>query len=396
MKIKGFSKDVKDGLSVVLDIGSGSVGGAFVIFSENEKPRIMFNVRKPIIFQKDFKFERFLFSMLKAIEEVLEELSKTKLGKPRQVFCILAAPWYVSETRSVVFEDEQAFTVTQKKVEDLILNEVNILKESFNVQYKDITDSKAEIIEVENINMKLNGYETNAPYGKKVKKIEAHLYISISAGQVLQEIRQKISKILGLNNVVFNSFSLSAFDTIRNLYSEQEDFMFVDIGGEMTDVSVVRDGILVETESFPFGKNFLLRMISSELKTVNDEALSSFSLYMEEKTTDANKIKIKAALSRVEEEWSEVLCKTLKSMSANVTLPGFIFTISDIPFGPWFSEVIKNKWSGKVLFMGETIKTTVINPLVLSKFVIFNPKVDKDAFIVTEVLFVDNLLKSKI
>jgi len=396
MKIKGFSKEVKDGLSVVLDIGSGSVGGAFVIFSANEKPRITFSVRKPIIFQKDFKFERFLSSMLKATEEVLEELGKTKLGKPRQAFCILAAPWYVSEARTVTLEDEQAFTVTQKKVEDLILNEVNVLKESFNIHYKDITDSKAEIIEVENINMKLNGYETHAPYGKKVKKVEAHLYISISAGQVLQAIRQKISKTVGLKDVVFNSFSLSAFDTIRNLYSEQQDFMFIDIGGEMTDVSVVRGGILVETESFPLGKNFLLRTISSELKTVNEEALSSFNLYVEEKTTNTNKIKIQGALAHVEEEWAEALCKTLKSISANVTLPGLIFTISDIPFGEWFSEVIKNKWSGKVMFMGETIKTTVINPIVFGEFVIFNPKVNKDAFIVTEVLFVDNLLKSKI
>lgn len=396
MRLKSFSKEVKEGLAVVLDIGSGSVGGALVYFYDDKKPKTLFSIRKPIVFQKDFKFDRFLLSMTKAVDEVLDELSKTKLGKPKQVFCILAAPWYVSEARKVVFEDKKNFTVTKKKVEKLILGEVETLKKSFNAHYKDITDSKAEIIEVENINMKLNGYETSMPYDKKAKKIEVSLYVSISAGQVLQTLRQKIHKTLRLKNVVFNSFSLAAFDTIRNMYSEKQNFIFVDLGGEMTDVSVVRNGILVETESFPLGKNFLLRTISSKLGTVNEEALSSFGLYMEGRTTDINKNKMSSVLDRVGEEWNEVFYKTLKSISVDIMLPGTIFLIADKPFGKLFSEIIKSKKPSKVMFMGETVETIVVNSLVLSKFSDFNLNVAKDVFIVAESLFIDSLLKSKI
>ena len=132
MKLGGFSKDIKDGLAVILDIGSGSVGGALVSFSENKKPKILFSVRKPIIFQNDFKFERFLSSMLKAADQVLEEISKAKQGKPKQVFCILAAPWYVSQARNIISEDKKTFTVTTKRVDDLITHEVESLKENFN------------------------------------------------------------------------------------------------------------------------------------------------------------------------------------------------------------------------------------------------------------------------
>ena len=396
MKLKNFSKDVKEGLAVVLDIGSGSVGGALVYFYDNKKPKTLLSIRKQIVFHKDFKFDRFLLSMLKATDEVLDELSKTKLGKPKQVFCILAAPWYVSEARRVVLEDKKSFKVTQKKVEKLILNEVEVLKKSFNAHYKDITESKAEIIEVKNINTKLNGYETDDPYNKKAKKVEISLYVSISAGQVLQTLREKIYKTLRLKNVVFNSFSLAAFDAIRNIHSEKENFIFVDLGGEMTDVSVVRDGILVETESFPLGKNFLLRTISSKLGTVNEDAISSFGLYMEGRTTDMNKSKMSNVIESVGEEWNEVFYKTLKSISVDIMLPGTIFLIADKPFGKLFSEIIKSKRSKKVMFMGETIETIVINSLVLSKFSDFNLNVAKDVFIVAESLFIDNLLKSKI
>ena len=396
MKLGGFSKDIKNGLAVILDIGSGSVGGALVSFSENKKPKILFSVRKPIVFQNDFKFERFLLSMLKAIDQVLDELGKAKLGKPKQVFCILAAPWYVSQARTIVFEKEKTFSVTPKRVDNLISREVESLKKNFDAHYKDLTESKAEIIEVENINMKLNGYETRLPYDKKAKRLEAHLYVSMSAGQVLQALRQKVRKELGLDNVFFNSFSLAAFDTIRDMYSQKQNFIFIDVGGEMTDVSVVRNGILVETESFPLGKNFLIRTVASELQTENVEALSSFGLYMEDKMANAGKRKIQSALTHVEEEWGEALYKTLGSIATHITIPGTVFIIADIPFGKWFSEVIRGKGSGNIMLMGERIETIIINPLVLSKFAAFDLKVDKDAFIITESLFIDKLLKSKI
>ena len=379
-----------------MDIGSGSVGGALVSFSENKKPKILFSVRKPIVFQNDFKFERFLLSMLKAIDQVLDELGKAKLGKPKQVFCILAAPWYVSQARTIVFEKEKTFSVTPKRVDNLISREVESLKKNFDAHYKDLTESKAEIIEVENINMKLNGYETRLPYDKKAKRLEAHLYVSMSAGQVLQALRQKVRKELGLDNVFFNSFSLAAFDTIRDMYSQKQNFIFIDVGGEMTDVSVVSNGILVETESFPLGKNFLIRTVASELQTENVEALSSFGLYMEDKMANAGKRKIQSALTHVEEEWGEALYKTLGSIATHITIPGTVFIIADIPFGKWFSEVIRGKGSGNIMLMGERIETIIINPLVLSKFAAFDLKVDKDAFIITESLFIDKLLKSKI
>ena len=379
-----------------MDIGSGSVGGALVFFSEDKKPKILFSVRKPIVFQNDFKFERFLLSMLKATDQVLNELSKAKLGKPKQVFCILAAPWYVSQAKAVIFENKKTFNVTSKRVDDLISREVESLKENFDAHYKDLTESKAEIIEVENINMKLNGYETRLPYGKKAKKLEAHLYVSMSAGQVLQALRQKVRKELGLDNVFFNSFSLAAFDTIRDMYSQKQNFIFIDVGGEMTDVSVVRNGILVETESFPLGKNFLIRTVASELQTESVEALSSFGLYMKDKMANAGKSKIQSALAHVEEEWGEAFYKTLGSIATHITIPGTVFIIADIPFGKWFSEVIRSKGSGNIMLMGEKIETIVINPLVLSKFATFDLKVDKDAFIITESLFIDKLIKSKI
>ena len=218
----------------------------------------------------------------------------------------------------------------------------------------------------------------------------------MSAGQVLQALRQKVRKELGLDNVFFNSFSLAAFDTIRDMYSQKQNFIFIDVGGEMTDVSVVRNGILVETESFPLGKNFLIRTTASELQTENVEALSSFGLYMEDKMASTGKRKIQGALAHVEKEWGEAFYKTLGSMATHITMPGTVFIIADIPFGKWFSEVIKSKGSGNIMLMGEKIETIIINPLVLSKFATFDLKVDKDAFIVTESLFIDKLLKSKI
>ena len=390
-----FLRSNKGKVVVILDIGSGSIGGAIVSYDGDKKPKILFSVRESIVFQNEFKFERFLSSMLSATEKVLKKISDSKKGKPKKIFCILAAPWYVSQAKTAVFKDEKTFIVTEKRVSKIIAHEVNTLKKNFDAHYKDLTESKAEIIEVKNIHMKLNGYETSMPYGKKAKRLEASLYISMSAGQVLHALREKIQKILSLNDVVFNSFSLAAFDTIRDIYSEKQNFIFIDIGGEMTDISVTRDGTLVDTLSFPLGKNFLIRTLASELQTVPEEALSMFGLYVKNKTTNTSRRKMLSALEHIEEEWSRAFYKTLESLSARTTLPCFLFVIADVPFGKWFTQIIEHKGSGGIMLMGESIDIALINPVVLSKFAVFDNKTMKDAFIITESLFVGRLIKSE-
>ena len=182
-----FSTGKKNEIVVIFDIGSGSVGGALVELGGVEKPRILFSTREDIVFQNNFKFERFFASMCKSFDVVSDSIA-AKGKKVERVVCVLSAPWYVSQTRTIVSEKQKPFLVTQKKVNNLIEEEVIKMKEDFNSRYSDVVDGLAEVLEMRSTHIKLNGYETNMPFDKYAKKIETSLYVSIGASKVFQVI----------------------------------------------------------------------------------------------------------------------------------------------------------------------------------------------------------------
>ncbi|MBU0722799.1 hypothetical protein KKH46_01090 [Patescibacteria group bacterium] len=385
----------KDEVVAILDIGSGSVGGALVSYPINKKPKILHSVRVPISFYDNFNFERFLKATLFATEKVLQALNSESVetDKPKQIFYILATPWCVSQSRTAVFEDLNTFFTTHKKVDQIITNEVKSLKIKTNALYKNFTSNNMETIEIENIKTKLNGYETNAPYGKKISKLEADLYISMSTCEILQSFRQITKRIFEMNQIFFNSFSLAAFIVMRDLYSEKQNFIFVDMGGEATEIFITHNGILTDTFSISLGKNFLLRTMTSEMQTTKEETLSLFGLFMEGNLTATKKQKVQKALEYVAAEWNEAFCKEIQSRSECRILPRLFFVAADTPFAQWLTTTIKNNKLKDIL--KQPIEVALINPLIFNKFVAVDIKTKSDIFMTVGTLFVDRLIKSK-
>jgi len=65
---------------------------------------------------------------------------------------------------------------------------------------------------------------------------------------------------------------LSSFTVVRDMHIQKENFLLLDIGGEVTNISMVKKNILRESISFPLGCNFLPRGVASNLKCSLNEA----------------------------------------------------------------------------------------------------------------------------
>lgn len=383
-----FSGNKKGHVIALFDIGSGSVGGALVEMTPEGRSKILFSARENIVFQNEFRFERFLTSMLFSLEQVTKQLH-AKAGHPvHDALCTLSAPWYVSQTRTVSFNSDKKILINRKKIDELVSHEVADIKKDFDAHYKDITKSTAEVIEVESVNVKLNGYETNAPFGKYARSVEAHLYVSMSSAHIVSSIREKISKGMGSKDIIFRSFSLVAFSALRDIYSNIPDFMFIDISGEMSDVSVIRQNTLVETFSFPLGKNFVIRTLASQIGTVEGDALASLQLFIENGPSDDPKEKINTVLEHAKAEWIKEFKKSLLSLSTYTVLPGKIFILTDAPFDAWFFGVVQGGDYSKLALMRDSLDVEVINREVLSKFVLFQSDAVLDIFVIIQALFV--------
>ena len=119
-----FSSQKKERTVAIFDIGSGSVGGAIVKIPTSGKgsPLILKSVRTDIKSHKDkeLNFNNFMNDMLFALSSSADSLYHLKGGAPDEIFCFVASPWYLSETRVIKMNREKPFIFSKHLASELI------------------------------------------------------------------------------------------------------------------------------------------------------------------------------------------------------------------------------------------------------------------------------------
>lgn len=385
-----FRRNAKGGqhFIIIFDIGSSSIGGAFVSINGTQQPEIIFSIRRNIPFQEKLNFQRFLDSMIKTLEEMFDVLQKAGGGvRVDHAFCILASPWYASQTRLVQYKQQTPFIVTEKGLSKLIDREIALFRESKLFARSKVGDTAPVIMESKNIQMKLNGYEARNPYGKSVSELEIALYLSMIPANIFTSINESIVKYWHTPPVHFSSFSFTAFDTIRDIFTEESSFLFIDISGEVTDISLAKNNVLLESISFPTGKNSLIRAIVKNMHASPATAISEMNMYLEGESTLDHGRQIEEILTKEIMEWKIFFEDALSQFATEFPIPRTIFYTADENVSEWFEDAIKNADFSR--FSPEDGKFAVrsLGSAFLSKFIKVLEPDFRDPFLAIETIF---------
>ncbi len=372
----------------VFDIGSGSIGGAFVSIAPNKNPEIIFATRRDIPFQEKLNFQRFLETMVKTLEEMFAAMQKAGGGiKIEQAFCVLASPWYASQTRLIRYNQPEPFVVTEKGLNKIIQKEIELFRDSKLFARSKVANTAPEIMESKNIQIKLNGYEVRNPYGKRVSELEIALYISMIPANIFKSINESIMKFWHVSDVHFSSFAFTAFDTIRDAFVDESSFMFMDISSEVSDISLARDNVLLESISFPAGKNLLIRALVSGMKTTPAAAISELNLYLENKSTKEHAKQIEEILGKATAQWTQFFQDAIAQFATEFPIPRTIFYTTDDNVTKWFEQAIVNASLEKNTPDENTFMIRSLGNSFLNKFVQVLEPDFKDPFIAIETIF---------
>jgi cell division ATPase FtsA len=396
-----FSKVVeKKQISLIYDIGSGSVAGALVELSKGKNPRIIYSKRIPINVQEVLDSETLQKSLLKSLNEVSEKVNreglqhlnfKRKRGrKIDSVTCTLASPWFTSQTKEIGIAKEQSFTVTRSFLDKLIDRETEKFQDS---QLGKLSDDSSEVIERRFTEIKLNDYETDNPYGKKATEVDIALFMSIAPSNLLDGIEDVVSKHFFFEYIKFHSFALVSFSVIRDIHERIKDFVLLDITAEVTDVSIVKRGAVLETGSFPLGQNFLIRAATKSLKTVPHEAVSSLKRYLRGDINKERASTLEKILAKAKEKWLKSFQDILVKLSAESYIPKTVFFMTDDDLAPWFTEVIKSERFVQYTLSDEPFVVNFIDSSSLISHVEFEGGRKIDPFIATEAIFFNKLFE---
>lgn len=321
-------------VSLIVDIGSSSVGAALVSPSEKAVPKILFSNRLPVISQNSSEKVRSLVAIITVAESVMNTVAAQRLSV-NKCHIFFSSPWYASEVKILKTEYDVPKLITHAIVDELAKDAQKKVTEELS--------SKGEIVEHRIIQTRLNGYSTSNPYNKKAKSLEIAFFASFIEKDVLESIRRVVDKHFHIRHNEISSFSLAAFSAITAILPVEKDFLIVDIRGEVTDLSLITDGTLIKNLSFPLGKSALAQAISASSGQSSSAALSLLNTALRgnsEPTTQADIAKFTEAFKQT---WLQAYAKTLQDISGDSShIPPTIFLLADADTEVFFENILND------------------------------------------------------
>ncbi len=336
--------DKKEKLIAVFDIGSGSVSGAMVKIPLEGKgiPVILKSISNEIKFKGEFNFNSFIADMVSTLHESANSLYDKKIGAPDEIQCVLASPWYLSETRAIKYSNNNSFTFTKRLGSELIEKEILNLKEVYKNKYN-TKDSSSEMIEQHTMSVVLNGYTIEEPIGKKCRSLEMNMIISLAPQLCLDKIRQTLSKTFHHTKVGFSSFTLMSYLAVRDKYINEDSYLLLDVRGEITDVGIVTKGVLKAVLSFPFGKKTFFKYMCTKMEIELRDAKELFKLYSDNNLSSEYKDKVTPLFQSIQNSWSEAFRQCISILPRTLILPSTIFLTADSDIKNWFADVLRSE-----------------------------------------------------
>ena len=391
MRIFGSTKS-KEKLVAVFNVGSSSIGGEIFLFQDSGIPKIVFSVREIIAPQEEINANNFLGLTLKVLDRVAKQVATSPFGAPTEVHCVLSSPWYVSQNRIIKLEKNTPFIFNAKLADSLIQKEIKLFEEEHVAKYKS-TSGGVRIIEFKNIKTLLNNYEILNPFEKTAKSIEMMVFISMSGEDTLASMESVLFKHFHQREVKFASFLLASFSVIQSMYINQDNFLIIDIGGEVTDISMAKKNILRESVSYPIGINFIVRNIASSMRCSLDEAKSMFFLYKDGHAEEKIKQKIDPIINIIKSEWLNRFQSSLSNLSNDISIPATLFVTIDREYAEFFAEIIKTEQFNQYTLTDSKFQIIFLTTETFHGVATFDNDTVRDTCLIIDALYINRFLK---
>lgn len=378
-----FEKQKKGDTTLVVDIGSGSVSVALVRSLSSElKPKILFSTTQEIKFQENLTHTHLERAMLIALSRALNEIGRAKFPIPKTCHVFLSSPWLASQASLVIYHKSLPFKFTKSIFNDLLSEQTNDFSQ-------EVVKNNASIIERQVTSILFDEKEVTEPFSfhKEINTVKLSIFFSMSSTSLLSTIRAQISDLFRMNEIIFHSFMASAFGVFRGLFPYESHFLFIDVGDEVTDLGLVKDGGLIDAISFPYGRNAITRSLMRSCNVSEMEASSLFNLYRSAKLDESHSLKIGRTVELVQQEWISAFQSALTPLTKKFVLPSTVFLTTEPHAEEWFTDAVKKEDMHQYFTVKHGFNIIPGKIPLMHEHVLFDPVASRNLFIMIETLF---------
>lgn len=326
----------------IINISDFAVFGGIINICREGTPEVIYFQKRELPFQEHFSGKRLFYAISRAVFSVASAIQSSGVGRPSRILCVLGPHLHISETRVIKAKYEKPVMVRKELIDDLVAKDLDIFYSKSIGHDLALPSGQNSILEKNNMQIKINGYESADPFGKMASDIEISVFVSMITNGVLSDIRRMISGIFHTNEIYFSSFSFSIFNAVRDRLEKDAGFNIVEVCSEMTNIGIVRDGIIDETFSVPIGVHSLLRKIIHKFRTMHGEALFYIRTHNEKSSDPKTFDNIKTQISEMKKEWNASVYRVFERVSSRRLLPSKFYLACDKDFYPIFSSYLED------------------------------------------------------
>ena len=330
MSLFSFLKRNKESYSLVFDIGSGRIAGGLIKFTAEEGVNVAYYAQEAIPFQQEVSPQKHLELMKSALAALAQKVQAEglkKLNRPQaenilvdRAFYIFSSPWSVSQTKTIRVKEPKAFKVTESHLNQVIDEQEKHWQTDISLAGK--------IIERKIIQVKLNGYVVGGIYNQTAPDLEVSVLFTAVPTEILQTVNDAVAKTFRIKNIWCHSQTLAIFSVVRNLFPQKDDYIHIDVSEEITDITVVKDGIITTTATIPFGRHHFIRALSAGLKVTEEIADSMINIHNRKDNNELAGLKLAVAMDGAAKDWLVKIFEVLDSLKEKIYVPEAVFVIA--------------------------------------------------------------------
>ena len=385
----------------VFDISSSSVAGAHTLIPKGSKHppaggdtkvSILASIRLFSELKEDINIERFVEQTINQISKITNTLKKADNHRPEHIQVILASPWFVSQTRTIKYNKTTDFVCTEKLIDSLIEKEIAYILEHDMDRFGSL-GKEGIIIEKQISMIKINGYSTAKPFGKKAQSLELFLVVTVSPKSVIERFKNELQKAYGSTSIIlFTTSPYATFIISRDFLGASDEFMIIDIGEEITDVAFIKDDLFLYQHSFPVGIYELYRKLAESGIANSTESNALVESFSQGKLSASATSSTQKTLEAFGETWQKAFQDIVDNGELIVKVPCISYIICDQRFDTFFSNVIKADLFLQHVSGATSLDVNTINQEILSSHISSLDPGKIDETIIVASLFASRLL----
>ena len=366
---------------LVLDIASGSVGGSFFLKDPDGVPLIIEAERIDFPLREIPDTDRMKNDLLENLDTLCRDLQGKVGRRPDKIFCVLATPWAHGELRSIKFASS-GFVFTEKFAAKLIEDEAE--------KFRDEWQNLKQVIDKRTVRISLNGYAIDNPHGERARSLDISLFLSLAEEGLIMKIEEKIHKTFKAR-IAFTSQMFADFICVRDIFDMKNDFLVLDIGEEVSEVSVMKDDHLIGTAFFPYGKASIVRHVAEKLGKTLRETRSLFRLLADGFIDEKLNRRFLEALGEAGGAWTNELKVILHDLVPLRHLPHHVFLASDEKTDSWLESFLSIAKLPEFTLSSVDFDVIIGSNKALQPFADFRDGANRDASLTMKTIFINHL-----